>query len=101
MAPGVEDGLATAAESSPVGPSPELVRLVGHLRSSLARHVARRREAGASLDRVLVEVRRLAHQAVALEGWRDASDPLVRQVVRWSIAAYYNEPAPNDGPCCY
>jgi hypothetical protein len=70
-------------------PSRELVRLLTDLRAKLAEHVAGRRAAGASPERIIGEVRCLVREAESYEGWRDPSDALMSHAVRWSIEAYY------------
>jgi hypothetical protein len=86
---------------SAVEPSPELVRLLATLRARVVRHVAERRAAGASPERIVAEVRCLTREAESCEGWRDPSDTLLRQVVRWSIEAYYDEPELQHVPRFY
>jgi hypothetical protein len=86
-------GTTRRYEQSPDAASPELVRLLVHLRSMIACHVGALRSAGAPVERVLVEVKSLVREAVALEAWYDPSDALMGQVVHWTISAYYDEPA--------
>ena len=88
---GAGDPAATAA------PSPALVLHLGHLRATLTRYVGERRDAGAPVERVLPEVKGLVREAAARELWVDTADALMGQVVRWTITAYYDHPAPSDG----
>jgi hypothetical protein len=75
-------------------PSAELVGLLGRLRSTVGRHVRARREDGLPVERALSEVKGLVREASALDGWYDSADALMAHVVRWAIAAYYDEPEP-------
>jgi hypothetical protein len=79
-------------------PSPALVGYLGHLRATVTRYVGERRDAGAPVERVLPEVKALVREAATRELWFDTADALVRQVVRWTITAYYDHPSPSDGP---
>jgi hypothetical protein len=87
-------GLLADAGGAIQTPSAELVRLLGHLRSTVRRYVRARRGAGVPVERVLPEVKGLVREASALEGWFDSADTLMAQVVRWSITAYDDEPEP-------
>jgi hypothetical protein len=89
--------LADAARA-PETPSAELMRLLGYLRSTVCRYVRARRGAGVPVERVLPEVKGLVREASALEGSFDSADTLMAQGVRWTIAAYYNEPEPAHVP---
>jgi hypothetical protein len=88
---------ATAAELVEA-PSPELVRLLGHLRSAVTRYVRERREAGAAVERVVPEVKCLVREAASCEGWVDPGDTLTAQAVRWAIEGYYDQPEQAHGP---
>jgi hypothetical protein len=90
------------AAAEPFGePSPELVRLLGHLQSTVTRFVHERREAGAAVERVIPEVKGLVREAASCEGWVDPADTLTAQVVRWTITAYHDEPELAHGPLFY
>jgi hypothetical protein len=82
------------ATSSTRASSADLIGLLEHLRTVVARYVCDRRVAGAPIERVLPEVKALVREAVAYEGWHDAAEALMRQVVGWTIAAYYDAPGP-------
>ncbi len=69
---------------------PDLDRLVAHLRATVARYVVGRHDAGAPIERVLPEVKGMVREAAACEAWYDADETLMRQVVGWTIAAYYD-----------
>jgi hypothetical protein len=100
----------TRAGAGDAGAADALRALVGHLdqlRATLTRYVGERRDAGAPVERVLPEVKGLVREAAAREAaaralWVDTADALVAQVVRWTIAAYYDQPydhpAPTGGP---
>jgi hypothetical protein len=74
--------------------SADLVVLLAHLRTAVAHYVGERRLAGAPIERVLPDVKALVRKAVAYEGWHDAAEALMRQVVGWTIAAFYDPPEP-------
>jgi hypothetical protein len=78
--------------SSTQASSADLIALLDQLRAAVARYVAERRVAGAPIERVLPEVKALVREAVAYEGWHDAAEALMGQVVGWTIATYYAQP---------
>ena len=41
---------------------------------------------------MIPEMQELVREATAREGWCDPTDTLMAQVVRWTIAAYYDDP---------
>ena len=82
-------------------PSPELLRLLAHLRSTVTTYVIARRDEGAPIERVVPEVKCLVRESESCEGWRDPSDALLAQVVRWSIEAYDDEPSLPHVPRFY
>jgi hypothetical protein len=82
------------ATSSTRASSADLIGLLERLRMAVARYVCDRRVAGAPVERVLPEVKALVREAVAYEGWHDAAEALLRQVVGWTIATYYDAPGP-------
>lgn len=71
-------------------PSPELQRLLGHLQTTVRDFVHARQAAGVTIDRVIPEVVCLVRESESCEGWRDSSERLMAQVVRWSIDAYHD-----------
>lgn len=89
---GVAAADATPAEGPAEGPSPELVRLLAHLRSTVTRYVRERRDGGAPVERIVPEVKCLVREAASCEGWLDPGDTLTAQVVRWAITAYFDQP---------
>jgi hypothetical protein len=93
---------AAATPGEPVeGPSPELVRLLAHLRSAVTRYAQERRDAGAAVERIVPEVKCLVREAASCEGWFDPGDSLMAQVVRWTIMAYYDQPELAHAPRFY
>jgi hypothetical protein len=74
--------------------SADLVVLLDQLRTAVAHYVRARRLAGAPIERVLPEVKGLVREAVAHEGSYDAAEALMRRVVGWTIAAFYDQPEP-------
>jgi hypothetical protein len=90
--------VGTSDAGATVDPSPALVGHLGHLRATVTRYVGERRDAGAPVERVLPEVKDLVREAATRELWFETAEALVRQVVRWTITAYYDHPSPSDGP---
>jgi hypothetical protein len=88
--------VATGAAAPAPPPSAELVALLDRLRAAVGRYVGGRRRAGAPVERVLPEVKALAREAVGYAGWHDPAEALMRQVVGWTIAAFYDAPAPRQ-----
>jgi hypothetical protein len=86
--------VATDDAAPATQPSADLVGLLDRLHTAVARYVGGRRLAGAPIERVLPEVKALVREAVAYEGWHDPAETLVQQVVGWTIAAFYDVPAP-------
>ena len=78
--------------SSTQAPSADLIVLLDQLRTAVACYVGERRVTGAPIERVLPEVKAFVRVAVAYEGWHDAAEALMRQVVGWTIATYYAQP---------
>jgi hypothetical protein len=76
--------------------SADLTGLLEQLRTAVVCYVGERREAGAPIQRVLPEVKALVREAVAYEGWHDPAAALMPQVVGWTIAAFYDAPAPRQ-----
>jgi hypothetical protein len=89
---------AAGDAAAPGERSPELDRLLAHLRATVARYVVGRHDAGAPIERVLPEVKGMVREAAACEAWYDADDTLMRQVVGWTIAAYYDGAAAPEPP---
>lgn len=68
------------------------------LRASVAEYVDELRGAGLPVERTLEKVVDLVRDAEGA-AWRDdAADPLLTHVVRWSIEAYYDDPALRGVP---
>lgn len=84
-----------------VQPSLTLLRLMGQLQATVTRYVGERRAAGAPVERVLPEVKGLVREAASAEGWFDPTDALMAQVVRWTIAGYYDQPELGHVPRFY
>jgi hypothetical protein len=81
--------------------SPELLRLLTQLRGTVTRYAQERRAAHVPIERVVPEVKSVVREAESGEGWRDPADGLMAQVVRWTIEAYYDEPALQHVPRFY
>jgi hypothetical protein len=92
--------LRHVALTSPAG-DPTLVDLLTELRSSVIRHVQARRAGGVALDLVLPEIRELVRHALSREDVPDATETLLGQVLRWSLDAYFDEPALRHVPRFY
>jgi hypothetical protein len=75
-------------------PSADLVGLLDRLRTAVVRYVGGRRLAGAPIERVLPEVKALVREGVAYEASHEPAEALMRQVVGWIIAAFYDEAEP-------
>jgi hypothetical protein len=74
-----------------------IARLLADLQTTVVSFVHARRAAGVPVERVLPEVVCLVRESESCEGWRDSSERLMAQVVRWSIDAYHDaaqRPAP-------
>ena len=70
------------------GVESELADLLADLHLCVINYVYRRRAEGASVERVLPEVRCLVREAESCERWNDPDDLLVTQAERWSREAY-------------
>jgi hypothetical protein len=94
---------ATRTRPAPAGPgasrgdgpadaSDPLVGLLAQLRAVTTRYVRGLRAGGARPEQMLVRVKELLNEAMTSDGWRDpaAATALTAEVVRWSIAAYYD-----------
>ncbi len=68
------------------------------LQASVADYVGELRGAGVPVERTLEKVVDLVRDAEGGAWGADASDPLLTQVVRWSIEAYYDDPALRGVP---
>jgi hypothetical protein len=82
-------------------PVADLVRCRGHLRTSVADYVGTLRRGGVPVERTLEKVQLLVREVEAGEGWADTTDALMTHVVRWSIQAYYDDPALHGVPRFY
>ena len=69
--------------------------------SAVIRFAHERRDLGTPVERLVPEVKGLVREATACEGWCDPTDTLMAQVVRWAIAAYYDDPALAHVPRFY
>ena len=67
-----------------------IARLLEDLQTTVVSFVHARRAAGVPVERVLPEVVCLVRESESCEGWRDSSERLMAQVVRWSIDAYHD-----------
>ena len=79
-------------------PLADLVRCRPHLRASVADYVGTLRTGGVPVERTLEKVQWIVREVEAGEGWADATDALMTHVVRWSIEAYYDDPALRGVP---
>ena len=83
----------TPGDAAPAAqPSADLVGLLDRLRAAVARYVGGRRLAGAPVERVLPEVKGLVREAAAPEASHEPAEALMRRVVGWTIAAFYDAP---------
>jgi len=76
----------------------DLVRCRPQLRASVTDYVGALRTVGVPVERTLEKVQGIVREVEAGEGWADASDALMTHVVRWSIEAYYDDPALQGVP---
>ncbi len=74
--------------------APVVESLLRDLRATVVGYVGARRAEGVPIERVLPAVKGFVRVAELREGWCDPADALMGQVVRWAIAAYYDQPAP-------
>lgn len=79
-------------------PPPELVPLLAQLRASVAAYVCRLRDDGVPPERAIAGVKAVVQEARSPDGRLAGPDQLMAQVVRWSIEAYYDEPALRGSP---
>jgi hypothetical protein len=92
------DALPSTQVSADLQVLADLIVLLDQLRTAVAHYVGERRLAGAPIERVLPDVKALVGRAVAYEGWHDAAEALMRQVVGWTIAAFYDAPVQLQPP---
>lgn len=98
----VRDAIVRLAPEHAERPSSrDVVRRLSALRTSVTGHVDRRRAEGAPVECVLAELTDVVAQAERGERWRDPSGAVAEQVVRWSIDAYFDEPALRHVPRFY
>ncbi|MGZ8377023.1 MAG: hypothetical protein ACXW61_06730 [Gemmatirosa sp.] len=81
--------------------SPALLQLLAQLRWIATRYAQARRAARLPIERLLPEVKGVVREVESTEGWHDPADALMAQVVRWTIEAYYDEPALQHVPRFY
>lgn len=69
-----------------------LVALLTQLRAATTRYVLELRAEGARPEQMLVQVKAFVREAMSVDRWTDpeATRALTEEVVRWSIAAYYD-----------
>lgn len=84
----------------PVGPGWVEARRLRQLRATVRDYVEHRRDEGASMARLVPELTVLVRQ-VEPDAPPDAADHLLGRVVRWSIEAFYDEPALASVPRFY
>lgn len=72
------------------GAATEATRLSRVVREHIASLVRRRRREGASIHRVIAEIRCIVREAESCEGWHEESDALMSIVVRWTAEAYHD-----------
>jgi hypothetical protein len=82
-------------------PAAGLDEPLGRLRAAVTELAGRRRAEGAALEDVVAEVDGLVARAEALAGSPDELGILLRQVRRWSLEAYLDEPALQNVPRFY
>jgi hypothetical protein len=89
--PALPDATA-AGENDPLDLSDPVVALLAQLRTVMTRYVRGLRATGARPEQMLVQVKGFVRDAMTADGWRDpeAARVLTAEVVRWSIAAYYD-----------
>lgn len=92
---------ARAVAPLPATEAADLDGVVARLHATVSAYVWERRAADIALDRVLREVRDLVHDAELLEGLPDELGVLMGQVVRWTIAAYVDDPEVGHVPDVY
>ena len=73
-------------------PSPRLVTLLEDARQRVSAHVRQRRAEGASIERVIPELRCLVREAQSCEEWYDPTDFLMAVVVGWAVDSFYDGP---------
>jgi hypothetical protein len=85
----------TAAADEPLA---DFVRCRPHLRASVTDYVGTLRTGGVPVERTIEKVRWIVREVEAGEGWADETDAVMTHVVRWSIEAYYDDPALRGVP---
>ncbi len=73
--------------------SPGLAMLLEVARQRIEAHVRQRRGRGASIERVIPELRCLVREAQSCEEWDDPDDVLMAVVAGWAVDAYVGRPA--------
>ena len=68
------------------------------LRASVADLVGELRGAGVPVERTIEEIVGLVRDAEGVTWRAESSDPLLARVMRWSIEAYYDDPALRGVP---
>jgi len=79
-------------------PAPGAPTFRPQLRASVVDYVGELRGAGLPVERTIEEVVGLVRDAEGVTGRTESTDPLLSNVVRWSIEAYYDDPALDGVP---
>ena len=90
--------ISEARVAVPMEPLADLMRSRPQLRASVADYVDTLRRGGVPVERTLEKVQYLVREVEAVEGFDDARGELMSSVVRWSIEAYYDDPALRGVP---
>ena len=81
--------------------APECARHRAELRAAVAQHACERREAGASVERVLAEIDGLVQRAERFDASTEELAVLLGQVRLWGLDAYFDEPEMRNAPRFY
>jgi hypothetical protein len=90
--------ISEARGAVPDEPLADLVRCRPQLRASVTDYVDGLRRGGLPVERTLEKVQLIVREVEAGEGWDDAGGAIMSHVVRWSIEAYYDDPALRGVP---
>lgn len=94
------DGTAPAREPGPdtiLVQAPRLAALLDVDRQRVLDHVRRRRAEGASIERVIPELRCLVREAQSCEACCDPTDLLMAVVIGWAVESYLDPWEPRRG----
>jgi hypothetical protein len=89
------------ASDHPADASPTLAVELQEAQAHVVRYVSRRRNEGASIERLQAELHLLVRDATSYDGRLDRTETLTQAVVRWAVSAYYDEPALRHVPRFY